>query len=32
MEQLSPLVNIDDYLHALYTKNFFSLEGTVGLL
>ena len=31
MEQLSPFVNIDDYLHALYTNNFFSVEGTVGL-
>ena len=26
MEQLSPFVNIDDYLHALYTNNLFSVK------
>ena len=32
MEQLSPFVNIDDYLHALYTSNLLSVKGTEGLL
>ena len=29
MEQLSPFVDYADYLHTLYTNNFFSVEGTV---